>query len=358
MKKREYDIVYLTNTPSFYKLNLCEAIALKGVRILLVLYGYGAEAVNRKLDPKCLNFDFEFIHAGDSNRRNKLATFLRLCRLMRGIRAGKVIYSGWLAPEYNLYSLLSPKSRNVVINESRADDIGMAGLRGRVKRLVVGRMSGALPSGQPQKEFFDRLGFRGQVECTGSVGLFAKGKRSPRMEMNRPPKFLYVGRLIDCKNLEFLVRAFTKWSHLQLTIVGKGEDEAKLKAIAGPNITFTGFIDNDRLAEVYDAHDVFILPSKYEPWGLVVEEALYRGLPVLVSDKVGSGPDLVRDLHSGFFFQHDDEQSLRWAIDELFRTWPQTKRRVLDIDWDSRESDQIAAYLRILGVQDKSSFYP
>lgn len=58
--KRDYDIVYLTNTPSFYKLNLCEAIAKRGVRIMLVLYGYGAEAVNRQMEHGEWSFDYHF----------------------------------------------------------------------------------------------------------------------------------------------------------------------------------------------------------------------------------------------------------------------------------------------------------
>ena len=69
--KRDYDIVYLTNTPSFYKLNLCEAIAKRGVRILLVLYGYGAEAVNRQMEHGEWSFDYHFLHEGDSHKRNK-----------------------------------------------------------------------------------------------------------------------------------------------------------------------------------------------------------------------------------------------------------------------------------------------
>ena len=77
MEKRYFDFVYLTNTPSFYKLNLCEAIARNGTKILIVLYGYGAEAVNEELsDRSKWSFDFEFINYGDSNSRNKLLTFI------------------------------------------------------------------------------------------------------------------------------------------------------------------------------------------------------------------------------------------------------------------------------------------
>lgn len=102
--KKKYDFVYLTNTPSFYKLNLCNEIA-KTNSLLLVLYGYGSEAVNTILENnKSFNFDYYFINQGDSNTRSKLHTFIQLMKLMSSIRCKKVIYSGWMAPEYNLYS--------------------------------------------------------------------------------------------------------------------------------------------------------------------------------------------------------------------------------------------------------------
>lgn len=87
--KSYYDFVYLTNTPSFYKLNLCNEIAKKH-SLLLVFYGYGSEAVNIEMDSvKRWNFDFYFIHNGDSNSRNKFITFINLCRLMKKIDCKK-----------------------------------------------------------------------------------------------------------------------------------------------------------------------------------------------------------------------------------------------------------------------------
>lgn len=345
--KRDYDIIYLTNTPSFYKLNLCEAIAKRGVRILLVFYGYGAEAVNRQMEHGEWSFDYHFLHEGDSHKRNKAKTFLRLCRLMHGIKARMVLYAGWLAPEYNLYSLFSAKKRNVVINESRGEDVGLEGLKGAVKRCVINRMKGALPSGIPQKELFTKLDFKGLIECTGSVGIIRKEPFTPKKNPNYPLRYLYVGRLVSAKNLALLIRVFNRLG-LPLTIVGAGTDEAMLKGMAGSNITFQGFVNNDELGEIYQQHDVFILPSNYEPWGLVVEEALYWGLPVIVSEKVGCGPDMVRAYGSGFFFKHDDEESLAVAIGEMQRCYPDVRKKVLAIDWDKRENDQVEAYLKIL----------
>ena len=67
---KQYDFIYLTNTPSFYKVRLCEELAKKH-SVLLVLYGYGAEAVNTRLSGNEGGFDYYFLHEGDAGKRNK-----------------------------------------------------------------------------------------------------------------------------------------------------------------------------------------------------------------------------------------------------------------------------------------------
>lgn len=65
---KSYDFVYLTNAPSFYKLNLCNEIA-KTHSLLIVLYGYGSEAVNKVMNESNYDFDYKFINERDSNKR-------------------------------------------------------------------------------------------------------------------------------------------------------------------------------------------------------------------------------------------------------------------------------------------------
>lgn len=345
--QRYFDLVYLTNTPSFYKLNLCEAIAKRGVKVLLVLYGYGAEAVNIELKAGARwNFEFEFINHGDSNTRNKIQSFFRLIRLMRSIKAKKIIYAGWLAPEYNLYSFISPRSKNAMVCESSIFDVSISGISGWVKKRIINRMSAILPSGQPHKNLFDSIGFNGPKYITGSVGIFNKSNLLPKQTVSSL-KYLFVGRLIDVKEIELLVSAFNR-NGLPLTIAGDGVLRDKLKAMAKPNISFTGFIPNEQIGVLYNAHDVFILPSKYEPWGLVVEEALYRGLPVIVSDRVGSGIDMVKNLGTGEIFESGNQESLQTAIETVASNYERYRKAVDSIDWRQRDKDQVEAYLKLL----------
>ena len=346
--KKEYDLVYLTNTPSFYKLNLCEKISEKGVKILLVFYGYGNEAVNTVIkDNSKFNFDYRFINEGDSNSRSKLSTFRNLLNLMNSIKTKKIIFAGWLAPEYNFYSFLSKKDKNVMVCESSILDVSVSGIKGWIKRRIINRMNTILPSGTPHQKLFDYISFKGKSYITGSVGIFNKSERNIKENHSNPLKFLYVGRLIPAKGLNNLIETFNKNS-LPLTIVGDGILKDQIKSKAKENINFTGFIPNHELGKIYEDHDVFILPSIYEPWGLVVEEALYRGLPVIVSDKVGSGIDMVKNLKTGLIFETGNSKDLQNKIEELTKNYKTYKNSVEKIDWEEREYNQIESYLKIL----------
>lgn len=345
--KTKYDFVYLTNTPSFYKLKLCNEIARTN-SLLLILYGYGSEAVNTVLDDTfSYNFDYYFINHGNSNKRNKLYSFFRLIKLMLSIHCRVMIYAGWMALEYNLYSFISPKSKNVMICESSVFESSLNGINGWIKRQIIGRMSGVLPSGKPHEELFRQIGYKGTIHITGGVGIFYKGKRNYKVKPNQPLRYIYVGRLVDVKNVTLLIEEFNQNGKL-LTIVGQGILDLQLKKQAKANITFTGFIDNDKLGAVYQAHDVFILPSKSEPWGLVVEEALYWGLPVIVSDKVGSSIDMVKDLQTGCIFESENIRSLHNAILLIEANYDKYREAVWQIDWEKRDKDQVKAYTSLL----------
>lgn len=192
---KQYDFIYLTNTPSFYKARLCEELAKKH-SVLLVLYGYGAEAVNTRLSGNENGFDYFFLHEGDAGKRNKALVLFRLLKLMARVRARRVLFSGWMAPEYNIYSFLSSKRRNAVICESSAIDSGMDGWKGLLKKAVIRRMSAALPSGSPHRALFEHIRYPGDIHVTGSVGIFNMEGRRPRPHSpSAPLNYIYVGRL-------------------------------------------------------------------------------------------------------------------------------------------------------------------
>ena len=113
-----------------------------------------------------------------------------------------------------------------------------------------------------------------------------------------------------------------------LVFVGDGplrsalESEAGLLGIA-EKLRFLGFVNQTGLPEIYTASDVFVLPSEHEPFGVVVNEAMLCQCPVIVSDRVGAGFDLVRDSETGFVFAMGDvtdlADTLRRAMSDRVR---------------------------------------
>jgi glycosyltransferase involved in cell wall biosynthesis len=125
----------------------------------------------------------------------------------------------------------------------------------------------------------------------------------------------FVGKLVSAKRPDLLLDAVIRLHRpdVQLVLAGEGELYGALDARArasGCDVRFLGFRNQGEIATVYKSADLLVLPSSHEPWGLVVNEAMNFGVPALVSDCVGSAPDLVIPGRTGAVFQADSLDSL------------------------------------------------
>ncbi len=127
---------------------------------------------------------------------------------------------------------------------------------------------------------------------------------------------LFVGKLIKKKRPMDLLKAYEKLiSNITLVFVGDGilrpELEKYVKEHNLKNVIFTGFKNQTELPQYYAMADIFVLPSGAgETWGLAVNEAMCFGLPIIVSDVVGCGSDLVRQEENGYIFPLGDIKKL------------------------------------------------
>ena len=103
-----------------------------------------------------------------------------------------------------------------------------------------------------------------------------------------------------------------------LLFVGDGEQRRPLEEVAGEmhldSVRFLGFKNQSELPAYYDLCEVLVLPSVFEPWGLVVNEVMNAGRAVIVSDQVGCGPDLVKNGENGYIFRAGDSGALAEAL--------------------------------------------
>jgi glycosyltransferase involved in cell wall biosynthesis len=139
---------------------------------------------------------------------------------------------------------------------------------------------------------------------------------------------LYASKLQTRKRCLDLVEAYIRMASAPgvdpgayLLIVGDGEEranlEARVKESGLSSIRFMGFRNQTELPRFYDLCDIFVLPSYNETWGLVVNEVMNAGRPVIVTDQVGCQPDLVHDGFNGFVYPAFDVDALTHGLRRL-----------------------------------------
>jgi glycosyltransferase involved in cell wall biosynthesis len=139
---------------------------------------------------------------------------------------------------------------------------------------------------------------------------------------------LFSGQLIDRKGVDVLIRAFTKIAfqvpELHLQLLGSGPALGALTNLVPldlrSRVQFLGFRQPSSLPKIFAEADIFVLPSRHDGWGVVVNEALGAGLPIIVSDCVGAR-DLVEDGVNGFITIAGDVDSLASALFKLGKSW-------------------------------------
>ena len=203
-------------------------------------------------------------------------------------------------------------------------------------RRVISRAAACLATGTLSKEYLCHYGARLDriflLPNTPDVDWFilrSDELRPRRDELRRKwrlpegPTVIFVGRLIQVKGVDVLIKAFGELLEdvpgAQLMVVGDGPEEQNLRELVKhlgveEHIHFLGFHQRDELVELYTCADVFCLPSRHEPWGVVVNEAAACGLPLVVSDRVGAGKDLVTAGENGFIVPVEDAGALGAAI--------------------------------------------
>ena len=158
-----------------------------------------------------------------------------------------------------------------------------------------------------------------------------------RSQLKLPARFiLFVGRLVPDKGIFDLLEAYAKLEgalrrEVGLVFAGDGVSrqdlEQRAKRICPGTVCFPGFVQREDLAGLYALAEGLVLPTHSDPWGLVVNEAMACGLPIIVSNVAGCADDLVEEGWNGFVVPPEDSEKLSVAIDALVRQ-PDLRQRM------------------------------
>ena len=255
--------------------------------------------------------------------------------------ADAVAVAGWSEPESVAAIRWARRKRRgiVLMSESRRDDAPRSRLREWVKSVVVRRCHAALVGGRAHRDYVVGLGMPPASVSLGYDAVdnhhFDEGSRRARADGNGsrekhglPERYILAcARLVPKKNISGLLRAYAGYvgrtaDPHHLVVVGDGpERESLLREIGRLGVAdlvrLPGFVGYDLLPVHYGFATLFVHASLVEQWGLVVNEAMAAGLPVVVSDRCGCADELVRDGVNGRLFDPADPKSLTNILCDL-----------------------------------------
>jgi glycosyltransferase involved in cell wall biosynthesis len=239
-----------------------------------------------------------------------------LVRRLRG--SDVVVVGGWNQPAFWGAAAWCKLRRVplVVWVESTAADHRSGRLEPAKRRLLC-KVDRFIVPGEASRAYLDGLGVpAGAIAVAPNAvdpGIFTGGRRT---RDDGSVRIVAVGRLSPEKGLDVLVEA-VRGLPVELEIAGVGPEEPRLRALAGDNVSFLGWVARDALPSLYANADIVAMPSRSDPWGLVLNEAALAGLPLVSTTAAGAAWDMIEEGVNGFRVPPRDARALRAAIERL-----------------------------------------
>lgn len=293
---------------------------------------YAQHGIALGLIPRLLARDYDVIIGGDANTLPELVESLICLSIAKFKKKPFILYYGeWNSGQKNIQRKLASPAINFIIRH--ADAIVTYGTKSKEHSIKLGR--------EPNKVFI--------VPNSSIIDVWVTKKESDDLKIHYGIEnrkiVLFVGRLIRRKGVERLIRAFYKVKSDErdscLLIIGDGGERYWLEKLCEAlniekDVLFLGTIKNKELPRYYCTCNVFVFPGSNEPWGLVLNEAMYFGKPVIATYGVGAAYDLIKDGVNGFILPENDVDALYEAIktiicsSELERKMGMASKRVIE----------------------------
>lgn len=271
----------------------------------------------------------------DSSNKGKHVGANTLMKALEASQPDAVFIPGW-SSKAAIQALLWARKRRVpaiLMSDSQASDFIRNPAVEWLKSAIVRNFSGALVAGKSHRDYACHLGISPDLIRTcydvvdndhfaNGADVARKNKVNLRHALNLPKRFfLASARFIEKKNLPFLIEAYSAFhesragADIDLVIIGNGPLRSQLEALVlklglQRAVHLPGFVQYSDTPKYYGLATAFILPSTTDQWGLVVNEAMAAGLPVLVSERCGAAVDLVRPGKNGFTFDPHNMNAL------------------------------------------------
>jgi glycosyltransferase involved in cell wall biosynthesis len=308
------------NMPSFHQDDMFRALAAK--LDLRVVYDHTLTADRRRLGWGEVRGGYEF-RVLETNQ--KLQDAIRIARLERD--RIHVINGIWAEPAFAaaLVVLGCAHTPFAIYAEAPDDRISCSmaklAVRSAFGRWVGRRAKGMLAVSHFASDYYSGLGFAEKVIYP--FGYFHHSPPAPEKEFTSGElEVVFVGQMVHRKGIDILLDAitplFTEYVNLRLTLIGAGPERVPLEARLHADgriarVAIEGVYPSEQMHDRLARADVLVLPSRWDGWGLVINEAFSAGIPVIASDRCG-GADLILQGVNGYTFRSEDVDDLRACL--------------------------------------------
>jgi len=322
-------ILVVTEIPAPFRIPLFNALGI--VPNVELHVAFLAEEDPRRTHYRVYRDEFAFdevvLRGAGLRRGGRWLVFNRgVLRLLRRTRPDVILLGGWNQPAFWQVLLAARAMRTPVLLwvESTDSDARVGGAVAQwARRAALWLAAGFVVPGSASRAYLRGLGVAAEriAVAPNAVDTRIFGERFDRSAVRgrlglEGCVFLYVGRLDEEKGVYVLVSAMRDVPGT-LVLIGSGPLEDELRGSAGERVRVVGALQRDELPPWYAAADVFVLPSRSEPWGMVLNEAAAAGLPLVATDAVGAAHDLIEPGGNGFRVPVDDVTALAEALRAL-----------------------------------------
>lgn len=248
--------------------------------------------------------------------------------LRKVLRGNSVFICGWYDWEMLFVLLISviTTCHRIIISDSRAADAERVFWKEKVKSFILKFYNGALVAGKESADYLKQLGFKKRIEKPWDV--IDESQWTPKEKVEKENYWVFPARLVEKKNHLLFLKCFAKMVYRlenppMLYLCGDGPLESSIKASVEELelkhlVVFKGFLQKEEMIPIMQKATCMVLPSIYDQWGLVVNEALAAGTPVLISDNCGA-KELIVNGENGFVLKVNDELELDFNMLNLLK---------------------------------------
>ncbi|MCF8396440.1 MAG: glycosyltransferase family 4 protein [Melioribacteraceae bacterium] len=317
-------LIIVTNIPTPYRNPVFELLyKYKGIIDLKVLFCSNSEP-NRSWSINKISFDHTIL----SDNNNKFIHFnLNVIKELRLYNPDVIITSGF-TPTMLLawiWSIITRKKHIPFSDANINSEKNFSFLHKIIRKIVYKTSSAYIGASNKTFELFKSYGvdsnklFKSVLAIDNSMFYTNKAE-------NKKYDLLYCGQFNDRKNPQFFIDLSIKLNKqnpkIKVLLIGNGPlKDNCIKILKLNNVDFhdAGFVQPSEISKFYHASKLFIFPTKRDPWGLVANEALASGLPVLVTSVAGVANELVINGYNGYVFESFDLDNWQTKIIRLIK---------------------------------------